>query len=80
MYICYDCEKLFYEPKTWTEKHGMEHPPYEHYLGCPSCGGSFTETYKCDCCGRWIIGPYIKTNNGDRICDGCFVDYDLGEE
>lgn len=80
MFVCYDCENVFDEPKTFIQRHGLDTPPYERYAGCPYCGGAFTETYKCDCCGKWIVGPYIKINSGERICEDCYISYDLGEE
>ena len=80
MFICYDCEMIFDEPKIWVEKHGLETPPYERHAGCPSCGGAFTTTYKCDDCGEWITGSYIKLESGERICENCYTVMDLGEE
>jgi hypothetical protein len=80
MFVCYDCEAVFDEPKIWTETHGLDTPPYEHCAGCPSCGGAFTETYECSYCNKWITGQYVKLNNGDRICDGCYVQMELGDE
>ena len=60
MYICLDCGYLFEEPKHYTETHGLDTPPYEQLIGCPKCSGAFVETYRCDCCGEWIIDKYIK--------------------
>ena len=80
MFVCCDCMETFLEPKIWTETHWLDTPPYEHYARCPYCGGAFTETYQCDCCNEWIIGPYIKLNSGERICEDCYTTYELGEE
>lgn len=80
MFICYECLNVFDEPKIWVEKHGLYTPPYEHYSGCPYCGGAFTEAHECDSCGEWITGPYIKLNSGERICEECHTTYELGEE
>jgi hypothetical protein len=80
MFVCYDCEKTFNEPKIWTETHGLDTGPYENLTGCPYCGGAFAETYRCDSCNEWIIGPYIKLNSGERICEECYTAYEIGEE
>ena len=80
MFVCYDCEKTFYEPKIWINTHGLDTPPYERYSGCPYCGGAFTEAYKCDCCDELIVGPYIKLKNEERICENCYIAYELGGE
>lgn len=80
MFICYDCGSIFYEPKTWTETHGLGSPPYEAYSGCPSCGGAFTETHECACCQKWISGTYVKLINGYRVCENCYVQMELGDE
>ena len=80
MFVCYDCGKMFDEPKIWTNTHGLDTPPYESYDGCPSCGGAFTETYKCGCCNKWIVGSYIKLMSEERICEECYITYELGEE
>ena len=80
MFICLECGTLFEEPEYWTETHGLDTPPYEHCCGCPSCSGAFTETYRCDSCDEWIVGSYIKLENGERICEDCYITYELGEE
>lgn len=80
MFVCYDCEKTFDEPKIWTNTHGLDTPPYESYAGCPSCGGAFTETYKCDDCGEWIFDDYVKTASGHRFCENCYNTMELGDE
>ena len=80
MFICYDCEKTFDEPRVIVETHNLDTPPYETYSACPYCHGAFTEAYKCDCCDEWITGPYIKLKSGERICEECYTTYELGEE
>ena len=80
MFICYECEHIFSEPKIWTEKHGLDTPPFEHYSGCPSCGGAFAETYKCDCCGNWIVGEYAELTDGSRYCEECYCVKRIGED
>ena len=73
MYLCLDCGYIFSNPKTYTETHGLDTPPYEKYLACPVCGGAFVETYPCAICDNWITGDYIELSNGDIICDDCYV-------
>lgn len=80
IFLCYDCDATFHEPKIWTERHGLDTPPYETYAGCPLCGGAFATTYKCACCTRWIDGPYIKLDSGERVCENCYTTYELGDE
>ena len=80
MLICLDCNEIFANPKHYVESHGLDTPPYEEWNGCPHCGGAYTEAHKCDECGHWITGEYIKTASGQRICENCYNTYDLGEE
>lgn len=80
MYICLDCFRCFDEPQYWKETHGLDSPPYEQMSGCQFCGGAYVEAYECDCCGEWIRGDYIKTDNGERYCENCIRHYALGEE
>lgn len=80
MYVCLECGLTFDEPDYWEETHGLRSGPYEHWSGCPNCHGAYTETYKCACCNEWIDGTYIKTNDGNRICEHCCITYEIGEE
>lgn len=80
MYICLDCNKCFDHPEVYTETHGLERPPYESFCACPYCGGDYARAYKCMCCDEWILGTYIKTADGDRICENCYNTYEIGEE
>jgi formylmethanofuran dehydrogenase subunit E len=80
LFICMECGELFEHPVEWVETHGFSTPPYEHWSGSPCCHGNYAETFKCDMCDEWIEGQYIKTNDGDRICDNCYETYDIGDE
>ena len=72
MFVCLDCETLFYNPKCYTETHGLSSPPYEAWMGCPCCGGAYVETMRCDQCGNWVTGEYIKLKDGTVVCDQCY--------
>lgn len=43
MYRCKDCGEIFDEPRHWTEQHGFSDGLYEHWEGCPCCGGAFED-------------------------------------
>ena len=79
MFICLDCGCVFDEPKHWIETHGLDSLPYEEWDGCPSCGGTYAETYKCDNCGDWINGEYVKLKNSDNFCENCYEIREIGE-
>ena len=79
MFVCIECGKVFSEPKYWEETHGLEYGPYETFSGCPSCGGAFTETYRCDYCGEWIdTDKYVEIGD-EKYCEDCFVIRNLGD-
>lgn len=84
MYCCIECGHIFDDDEiaTWRESRGeyWGSPCYESMSGCPCCKGDYVKTYKCDCCEKWIDGLYIKLNSGERICENCYIAYDLGEE
>lgn len=80
MFVCLDCNETFTNTKHYVETHGFDAPPYEEWDGCPYCNGAYTEAYKCDGCGKWITGEYIKTKNDERFCENCYTAYEIGEE
>ena len=80
MYTCLDCGETFDDPKRWSERHGLETPPYEEMSGCPYCGGPYYPTILCDGCGQPITGDYVQIETtGDRYCDECYLKRSLGE-
>lgn len=79
MNVCLDCRHLFEVSKHYTETHGLETPPYEKWNGCPSCGGAYDEAHECSCCPDYIVGEYVETVNGDKICENCYVIKRVGE-
>ena len=81
LFVCIECGRTFEEPVYWTERHGLDAPPYERLSGCPHCQGSYTEAYECDCCNEWITTEtYVKTEDGKRYCEDCFCLFNLGDE
>jgi DNA-directed RNA polymerase subunit RPC12/RpoP len=79
-FICFDCNRTFENPRRYVETHGLDTPPYETSYACPYCGGDYARAYECDECGHWIVGEYIKTARGRRICENCYITYEIGEE
>ena len=80
MFACLNCGYTFETPRHWEEHHGLEHGTFEKWSGCPECGESYVETYRCEECGEWVAGPYVKLSDGRRFCEECHTVYDLGEE
>ena len=80
MYICLECCKFFERPRLYVDTHGLDTPPYEEHYGCVYCGGAYTEAHKCDGCGNYIIGDYVKLQSGERFCENCYYIMELGEE
>lgn len=84
MFVCLECGCVFCEDeaRTWKEDRGecFGFPSYETYSGCPNCGSGYTTTYRCDYCGEWITGDYIKVENDNRYCENCFRHMELGGE
>lgn len=78
--ICIDCGEIFSKPRHYTETHNLSTPPYEEWDGCPCCGGVYTKVRTCDECGEWIIGEYVKLKSGERFCENCYTEYELGDE
>lgn len=72
MYVCLDCGETFSFPEIIIEKHGLDSPPYEESIGCPTCGGAFVETMSCDICGEYITNEYVETIDGSIYCEDCY--------
>ena len=79
MFVCIECGVLFEDPVEWEEHHGLEHGPYEHWTGCPSCHSGYAEAHRCDECSEWIVDDYIKVGD-KRYCSECYWPMELGEE
>ena len=80
MFVCLECGSTFEELAHWEEHHGLDAPPYERWCGSPCCYGGYAKTYKCDHCGKWIVGQYVKIENGERYCWDCHIPLEVGEE
>lgn len=79
MFVCLDCGCVFKEVARYTETHGFEDGRYETWSGCPKCGGAFVKTRCCDNCGQYITDKYIKTTNGEFLCNSCYTERDIDE-
>ena len=71
MYICTECEKIFNQPNTITERHGLTEPPYETIDVSPCCQSAFAETWECGYCGDYIAGDYIVVDDV-KFCECCY--------
>lgn len=80
MLVCVSCGHLFEAPAYWEETHGLDTPPYEKRSGCPVCYSGYVEARRCDSCGEFITDEYIKTEDGERFCQECYMIMALGEE
>lgn len=80
MFVCIECLAVFETPETYMETHGFDNPPYEEISCCPYCGGAYVEAHRCDHCGEWIDGAYIKLDNGGRFCENCYMPMEVGDE
>lgn len=73
MYRCDNCNTVFDEPKQYEEKHNLDAPPYERYMGCPECGSSeYEEFVTCDRCGEYIACDDSITVGTSRVCEICY--------
>lgn len=55
MFKCHECGSTFEEPKHYTERHGLDSPPYEEYNACPLCAGSYDDAEQCTVCGECFL-------------------------
>lgn len=81
MLICLECQCVFDQPKRLVERHGLDTPPYEEYDACPYCfSADIHPAAPCDICGTWLTGGYIKTLDGQRICEDCYTLCDAADD
>lgn len=79
-FVCVECGYVFQDPKEYVETHGLDTPPYEHFIGCPKCGGAFVPAKQCEYCGQNIIGEYVKIADGNIYCEECFSVRDISDD
>jgi methionyl-tRNA synthetase len=70
MFICTDCGRIFDEPITWQERHGLDTPPYETFSGCPYCREPYERAVECEVCGEY----FAESELTDGVCDNCVVE------
>lgn len=80
MYICLECEDIFSTPKLFTDKHGLDTPPYENNWGCPYCGGNYVNAIRCYMCNKYICGEYIILSDGSVCCEDCYTVKNIEDE
>jgi hypothetical protein len=67
MFICLECGKTFDEPVVWYEKHGLDTPPYERWVGSPCCHADYEDACFCENCGEAIP----EHQNAYGLCAKC---------
>ena len=83
---CPDCgaeylpAEIFYPDEFFGKPNSIEKDVYGKLLFFNGNDMNLTETYRCDYCGEWITGDYIKVENDNRYCENCFKHMELGEE
>lgn len=82
MYVCCECGATFENLVVFREDRGecFGFPSYEEVYVSPCCYGDYAETFRCDCCGKWVDCDYIKLTSGERICENCYTPMTLGDE
>ena len=76
MLICCDCERLIEEDalSEYTEfDDAWGHETYITHKCCPYCGSAaiIETTLKCSCCGEYIEGDFIRTEDDRNYCSEC---------
>ena len=68
-YRCCDCESEFSELKIYTERHGLDSPPYETWEGCPNCGS--TDWEESSYCNNCYEDKFEMSDEQDDFCEDC---------
>jgi hypothetical protein len=80
-WYCTNCKSLFEESETVTDY--LVSDPYldgPSIQVCPNCqSDEFVEAIKCEGCGKWIVGEYIKTCFDECYCEDCYTQHDTSE-
>lgn len=73
MYYCPNCKSEFDEPKLIKDY--VVNDPYPDgpiICVCPFCRSEdFVQAVKCDGCGEYIIGEYVKVSDRN-YCEDCY--------
>lgn len=82
LFYCLQCENLFEVPKIHTEYGECWGRGYSEITNvCPLCNGEVVHlTKKCGCCGEYITGEYIETQDGNYYCENCYTKGDILED
>ena len=78
IYYCPECELVFDEPAQYHYESG-DLPPVI-IKECPHCGAkNFVRALRCDGCGYFITGKYVRTRYDDVFCEDCYVQLDIND-
>lgn len=84
LYYCDRCDKLLHKDGllTYTEYGEFWGSPYSETLQlCPFCKGEIIKLTKiCSCCGEYITGEYILTENEEYYCGNCYKKGDVTKD
>jgi hypothetical protein len=82
MYICLDCFEIFDEPKQCfsEEREHFGMPCRESFSGSPCCQYTYVDAVVCSECWEYIKGHYIRTKSDERVCEGCYDSFEIGDE
>lgn len=78
IYYCPECELVFDQPAQYHYESG-DLPPVI-IEECPHCGAkNFVRALRCDGCGYFITGKYVRTRYDDVFCEDCYVQLDIND-
>lgn len=87
MYICDDCNRVFYEPSKHKEDYGWDteygrNSAWQTESCCPYCGSeNYEEAEDCDICGRTFLTDDLYITNGlTYVCPDCYEKMEENEE
>lgn len=84
MHYCFNCERFIAEEALLhhTERGEFWGAEYsETTKVCPHCKEDVVYlTKRCSCCGEYITGEYIQTDDEKYYCENCYVKGDMSED
>ena len=87
MYICDDCNRVFYEPSKHKEDYGWDteygrNSAWQTESCCPYCGSENYEEAEecCECMGIFREIEMMLTDSCDYICSECYEKMEENEE